>query len=62
MVERSWTRIEPFEGISIPLINLRKVVLPLPLRPRRTRVSPRGIDKEMSESTTPAGIDRKSVV
>src|SRR5713101_2391303 len=49
-VERSWTRTSPFVGSSIPLINLRRVVLPLPLRPRRTRVSPSGISKETPET------------
>jgi len=38
------------------LMSLRSVVLPLPLRPRRTRVSPRETESETSETIGWAGI------
>src|ERR1700690_2613055 len=39
-VERSLMRTSPSTGISSPLMSLRVVVLPEPLRPSKTRVSP----------------------
>jgi len=37
-------------------MSFRRVVLPLPLRPRRTRVSPREMVREMSETMARARI------
>jgi hypothetical protein len=38
------------------LMSFRRVVLPLPLRPRRTRVSPREMLRETFETMARAGI------
>src|SRR6184192_756492 len=43
------TDIFPLVGISCVAAILRKVVFPAPLRPRRVKISPRPIDRVISE-------------
>src|ERR1700676_2254523 len=46
MVDFPSTTPPPDEGTSIRLINLNRVVFPLPLRPNKTNVSPELMDIE----------------
>src|SRR5467141_1288620 len=48
VVGRPRTMTWPAVGIRRRLISLRRVVLPLPLRPRRTRVWPEATEKRIS--------------